>query len=34
MKTVIIGGVAGGWRLYESVTNEHTVPEYSCKDCK
>lgn len=26
--------LAGGWRLYESVINEHTVPEYSCKDCK
>ena len=26
--------LAGGWRLYESVLNERTVPEYSCKDCK
>lgn len=26
--------MAGGWRLYESVINERTVPEYSCKDCK
>ena len=26
--------LAGGWRLYESVINERTVPEYSCKDCK
>ena len=26
--------LAGGWRLYESVTSERTVPEYSCKDCK
>ena len=26
--------LAGGWRLYESVINEHTVPEHSCKDCK
>ncbi len=26
--------LAGGWRLYESVINECTVPEYSCKDCK
>ncbi len=26
--------LAGGWRLYESVTGERTVPEYSCKDCK
>ena len=26
--------LAGGFRLYESVINERTVPEYSCKDCK
>ncbi len=26
--------LAGGWRLYESVIKERTVPEYSCKDCK
>lgn len=26
--------LAGGWRLYESVIHERTVPEYSCKDCK
>ena len=26
--------LTGGWRLYESVINERTVPEYSCKDCK
>ena len=26
--------LAGGWRLYESVINERTVPEYSCKDCE
>ena len=26
--------LAGGWRLYESVINERSVPEYSCKDCK
>ncbi|MBR2043149.1 MAG: FAD-dependent oxidoreductase [Clostridia bacterium] len=26
--------LAGGWRLYESVINQRTVPEYSCKDCK
>ncbi len=26
--------LAGGWRLYESVINERTDPEYSCKDCK
>ena len=26
--------LAGGWRLYESVINERTVPEYSCKGCK
>jgi len=26
--------LAGGWRLYESVINERTVPKYSCKDCK
>ena len=24
--------LAGGWRLYESVINERTVPEYSCKN--
>ena len=34
MKTIIIGGVAGGFRLYESVINERTVPEYACKDCQ
>ncbi len=26
--------LAGGFRLYESVINERTVPEYSCKDCQ
>ncbi len=26
--------LAGGWRLYESVINERTVPEYICKECK
>lgn len=26
--------LAGGWRLYESVINEKTVPEYICKECK
>ena len=26
--------LAGGWRLYESVINEKTVPEYICTDCK
>lgn len=26
--------LAGGWRLYESVINEQTVPEYICKECK
>ena len=26
--------LAGGWRLYESVINERTVPEYVCKDCQ
>ena len=26
--------LAGGWRLYESVINEKTVPEYSCAACK
>ena len=26
--------LAGGWRVYESVINERTVLEYSCKDCK
>lgn len=25
--------LAGGWRLYESVINERTVPEYICTDC-
>ena len=25
--------LAGGWRLYESVINERTVPEYICKEC-
>ena len=25
--------LAGGWRLYESVINEKTVPEYICKEC-
>ena len=34
MKTIIIGGVAGGWRLYESVMNERTVPEYICTECR
>ena len=23
-----------GWRLYESVINERTVPEYICTECK
>ena len=26
--------LAGGWRLYKSVINEKTVPEYVCKECK
>ena len=26
--------LAGGWRLYESVINEKTVPEYSCTECR
>lgn len=26
--------LAGGWRLYESVINEYTVPEYICTECK
>ena len=26
--------LAGGWRLYESVLHERTVPEYSCIECK
>lgn len=26
--------LAGGWRLYESVINEHTVPEYICTKCR
>ncbi len=26
--------LAGGWRLYESVMNERTVPEYVCTKCK
>ena len=26
--------LAGGWRLYESVTHEKTVPEYICTECK
>ncbi len=26
--------LAGGWRLYESVINERTVPEYVCTECK
>lgn len=26
--------LAGGWRLYESVINEKTVPEYICTECK
>ena len=25
--------LAGGWRLYESVTHEKTVPEYLCTEC-
>ncbi len=26
--------LAGGWRLYESVVNAHTVPAYICTECK
>lgn len=26
--------LAGGWRLYESVVHERTVPEYVCTDCR
>ena len=26
--------LAGGWRLYESVINEKTIPEYICTECK
>lgn len=26
--------LAGGWRLYEAVINEKTVPEYICTECK
>lgn len=26
--------LAGGWRLYESVINERTVPEYVCTECR
>lgn len=26
--------LAGGWRLYESVVNERTVPEYICTECR
>lgn len=26
--------LAGGWRLYELVINEKTVPEYICTECK
>ena len=26
--------LAGGWRLYESVITERTVPEYICTECK
>ncbi len=26
--------LAGGWRLYESVIHEKTVPEYICTECK
>lgn len=26
--------LAGGWRLYESVLHERTVPEYICTECK
>ena len=25
--------LAGGWRLYESVINERTVPDYICTEC-
>lgn len=25
--------LAGGWRLYESVINERSVPEYTCTEC-
>ena len=27
-------GGARGWRLYESVMNERTVPEYICTECR
>ena len=26
--------LAGGWRLYESIINDRTVPEYICTECK
>lgn len=26
--------LAGGWRLYESLMNERTVPEYICTECR
>ena len=26
--------LSGGWRLYESVMNERTVPEYICTECR
>jgi len=26
--------LAGGWRLYEAVMNQRTVPEYVCTECK
>ena len=26
--------LAGGWRLYESVINDRTVPEYICNECR
>lgn len=26
--------LAGGWRLYESVINERSVPEYICTECR
>lgn len=26
--------LAGGWRFYESVINERTVPEYICTECR
>lgn len=26
--------LAGGWRLYESVVQERTVPEYICTECQ